>query len=239
MVETNIFNDMKQKRFSIIKWVALGMVVVMIAFACASSKNNSMSARQGILRKIYPALTGITRLFGVNNRALVKEDPVAPASSIYDMPFELINGDSATLGAYRGKKMLLVNTASDCGYTAQYEELQKLWQEHKGNLVVVGFPANDFKGQEKGSNEEIAVFCKKNYGVDFPLAAKVTVVKGSTQHPIFTWLSDPGGNGWNKEAPAWNFSKYLLDEEGRLIGYFDPGVSPTGETLQQLLKTSK
>lgn len=239
MVETNFFHDMKQQRFSIIRWTVLLVALVVIAFACAASKNNSMSARQSILKKIYPALTGITRLFGVNNRSLVKDVPVEPATAIYDIPFELINGDTTTLRAYRGKKLLLVNTASDCGYTAQYEELQKLWQQHKENLVVVGFPANDFKGQEKGSNDEIASFCKKNYGVDFPLAAKVTVVKGEEQHPIFTWLSDPAGNGWNKEAPAWNFSKYLLDENGRLIGYFDPGVSPTGETLQQLLKTSK
>jgi len=109
--------------------------------------------------------------------------------------------------------------------------LQSLYSKDAGNLIIIGFPANDFKKQEKGSNEEIADFCKKNYGVEFPIAMKSVVIKGKEQHPLFQWLSDPTKNGWNKEAPSWNFSKYLIDEEGRLVGYYDPGVSPLGAEI--------
>jgi glutathione peroxidase len=113
-----------------------------------------------------------------------------------------------------------------------------LYARAKGEIIIVGFPANDFKAQEKGSNEQIASFCKKNYGVEFPIAAKSSVVKGKEQHPVFAWLSDPAKNGWNKEAPAWNFSKYIIDEQGRLIGYFDPGVSPLGKDFLKALNIS-
>jgi glutathione peroxidase len=143
------------------------------------------------------------------------------------------------LSAYKGKKIIIVNTASDCGYTGQYEELQKLYSQRKSEIVIIGFPANDFKQQEKGSNEEIASFCKKNYGVEFPLAMKATVIKNDQQHAIFKWLSDPAQNGWNTQAPSWNFSKYVLDEEGKLIGYFDPGVSPLGNDFSKILDTPK
>jgi glutathione peroxidase len=162
-----------------------------------------------------------------------------PVSSIYNIPFELISGDTSNLSSYRGKKIIIVNTASDCGYTGQYEELQKLYSQRKSEIVIIGFPANDFKQQEKGSNEEIASFCKKNYGVEFPLAMKATVIKNEQQHAIFKWLSDPSQNGWNTQAPSWNFSKYVLDEEGKLIGYFDPGVSPLGNDFLKILDTPK
>ena len=162
-----------------------------------------------------------------------------PVTSVYAIPFELINGDTADLSAYRGKKIVVVNTASDCGYTGQYEELQKLYAQRKDDIVIIGFPANDFKQQEKGSNEEIASFCKKNYGVDFPLAMKTTVIKSADQHPIFKWLSDQKQNGWNEQAPSWNFSKYVIDEQGKLIGYFDPGVSPLGSDFTKVLNTPK
>ncbi|MEN9949668.1 MAG: hypothetical protein RLY85_420 [Bacteroidota bacterium] len=223
------------KGFSVMRVALVVLVMMVIAGACASSKTQGMSTRQTILRKIYPALTSITRFFGVNNRTIPAGQVVAPTVPVFDIPFELIDGTPASLAAFKGKKIVVVNTASDCGYTGQYEELQTLYANHKNDLVIVGFPANDFKQQEKGSNEEIAGFCKKNYGVEFPLAMKTVVVKGKDQHPLFSWLSDPGKNGWNKEAPAWNFSKYVIDEEGKLIGYFDPGVSPLGETFLKTL----
>lgn len=197
-----------------------------------------MSTRQNMLKSVYPALTSITRFFGVNSRVVLPEEKNAPVVSLYDIPFETIAGEQSSLAAYKGKKIVVVNTASDCGYTGQYEELQTLYAQAKGEIMIVGFPANDFKAQEKGSNEQIASFCKKNYGVEFPIAAKASVVKGSNQHPVFAWLSDPAKNGWNKEAPAWNFSKYIIDEEGKLIGYFDPGVSPLGKDFLRALNIS-
>lgn len=215
------------------------LVVTVTAWACSSSKiQSNMSTRQNMLKSVYPALTSITRFFGVNSRVVLPEEKNAPVVSLYDIPFETIAGEQSSLAAYKGKKIVVVNTASDCGYTGQYEELQTLYAQAKGKIIIVGFPANDFKAQEKGSNEQIASFCKKNYGVEFPIAAKASVVKGSNQHPVFAWLSDPAKNGWNKEAPAWNFSKYIIDEEGKLIGYFDPGVSPLGKDFLRALNIS-
>jgi glutathione peroxidase len=215
------------------------LVVTVTAWACSSSKiQSNMSTRQNMLKSVYPALTSITRFFGVNSRVVLPEEKNAPVVSLYEIPFETIAGEQSSLAAYKGKKIVVVNTASDCGYTGQYEELQTLYAQAKGEIMIVGFPANDFKAQEKGSNEQIASFCKKNYGVEFPIAAKASVVKGSNQHPVFAWLSDPAKNGWNKEAPAWNFSKYIIDEEGKLIGYFDPGVSPLGKDFLKALNIS-
>jgi glutathione peroxidase len=215
------------------------LVVTVTAWACSSSKiQSNMSTRQNMLKSVYPALTSITRFFGVNSRVVLPEEKNAPVVSLYEIPFETIAGEQTSLAAYKGKKIVVVNTASDCGYTGQYEELQTLYAQAKGEIMIVGFPANDFKAQEKGSNEQIASFCKKNYGVEFPIAAKASVVKGSNQHPVFAWLSDPAKNGWNKEAPAWNFSKYIIDEEGKLIGYFDPGVSPLGKDFLKTLNIS-
>jgi glutathione peroxidase len=215
------------------------VAVTVTTWACSSSKiQGNMSTRQNMLKSVYPALTSITRFFGVNSRVVLSEEKKAPVVSLYDIPFETISGEPASFAAYKGKKIVIVNTASDCGYTGQYEELQSLFAQAKGEIMVVGFPANDFKEQEKGSNEQIASFCKKNYGVAFPIAAKASVVKGNNQHPVFAWLSDPSKNGWNKEAPAWNFSKYIIDEEGKLIGYFDPGVSPLGKDFLKALNIS-
>ena len=131
----------------------------------------------------------------------------------------------------KGKKVLLVNTASNCGYTSQYSELQELYEKYKGKLEIIGFPANDFKEQEKGSDEEIAQFCKVNFGVSFPLMKKSVVIKSTDQNPVFKWLSDSTQNGWNQKEPSWNFSKYLVDEKGVLTNYFDPSVSPLSEEV--------
>lgn len=216
------------------------VLVALVAYACTASKSQTnMSARQNMLKSFYPVLTSVTRLFGVNNKVVLPNSGAMPSSSIYAIPFELIDGDTTDLSRYKGKKIVIVNTASDCGYTGQYEELQKLYEQKKNEIVIVGFPANDFKQQEKGSNEEIASFCKKNYGVEFPLAMKTTVVKSPEQHAMFKWLSDASQNGWNKQAPSWNFSKYVIDEEGKLLGYFDPGVSPLGKDFLQVLNTPK
>ena len=122
---------------------------------------------------------------------------------------------------------MLGNTASECGYTDQLESLQKLWQLNKDHLVVIGFPSNDFRNQEKLNNKEIASFCSNIYHITFPVAQKSVVKKTEEQHPIYQWLSDKNKNGWNDNPPSWNFSKYLVDEEGVLTHYFDPGIDPT------------
>ncbi|MEY3178301.1 MAG: hypothetical protein RL675_581 [Bacteroidota bacterium] len=219
--------------------VAVAILSVLV-YACTTTKSQkNMSTRQNVLKSFYPVLTSVTRFFGVNSKVVLPKTVSDPVTSVYAIPFELINGDTADLSAYRGKKIVVVNTASDCGYTGQYEELQKLYAQRKDDIVIIGFPANDFKQQEKGSNEEIASFCKKNYGVDFPLAMKTTVIKSADQHPIFKWLSDQKQNGWNEQAPSWNFSKYIIDEQGKLIGYFDPGVSPLGNDFINVLNTPK
>ena len=131
----------------------------------------------------------------------------------------------------KGKKVMLVNTASDCGYTDQYDDLQKLYEEYKDKLVVIGFPANDFKEQEKGTDEEIAQFCKLNFGVTFPLMKKSSVIKGPQQNEVFKWLTDSAKNGWNNKPPSWNFSKYIVNEEGVLTNYFGSSISPMSKDV--------
>lgn len=223
-----------------LKIAVVVLLVSALAYACTTTKSQkNMSARQNMLKSFYPVLTSVTRFFGVNSKVVLPKTMAEPLTSVYTIPFELINGDTADLSVYRGKKIVIVNTASDCGYTGQYEELQKLYEQRKEDVVIIGFPANDFKEQEKGSNEEIASFCKKNYGVEFPMAMKTSVVKSSTQHDLFKWLSEAGKNGWNEQAPSWNFSKYIIDEQGKLIGYFDPGVSPLGKEFTNILNTPK
>ena len=135
------------------------------------------------------------------------------------------------LHQYKGKKILLVNTASDCGFTAQYDELEKLYQQYKDRLVIIAFPANDFKEQEKKDDPSIATFCKLNYGISFPLMQKSHVIKGAEQNAVFQWLSDAKLNGWCDQQPVWNFSKYLINEEGELTHFFAMTVSPLGKEV--------
>ncbi|OJW32513.1 MAG: glutathione peroxidase [Sphingobacteriales bacterium 46-32] len=195
-----------------------------------------MTIRQRIMKTIYPVIMWVSKLTGGRARALADgNEKTQPLQSIYDLHVTLNNGKDLDLASLKGKKILIVNTASNCGYTHQYEALQELSAKYNHQLEVIGFPANDFKEQEKGSDEEIASFCKVNYGVTFPLARKSTVVPGAEQHPVFYWLTHAAANGWNNQAPVWNFSKYLIAEDGRLLGYFDPGVSPLAEAITNQL----
>jgi glutathione peroxidase len=150
---------------------------------------------------------------------------------IHALSVPLNNGKTLPLQELKGRKLLLVNTASDCGYTAQYSELQQLQEQYQHKLQVIGFPANDFKEQETGSDEAIAQFCQVNFGVTFPLAKKSSVVKGPQQHLVYRWLTEREQNGWNDKAPTWNFSKYLINEQGVLTHYFDPSVAPLGSEI--------
>jgi glutathione peroxidase len=155
---------------------------------------------------------------------------ISAYKSIYDFKVESLDGGTIDFAAFKGKKILIVNTASKCGLTPQYEGLQKLYDTYKDKLVIVGFPANNFGGQEPGSNVEIKEFCKKNYGVTFPMAAKVSV-KGDDIAPIYKWLTNKSENGVLDAEIKWNFGKFLLDEKGNLIQYFPHRIQPMSEEI--------
>ncbi len=155
--------------------------------------------------------------------------------SIHTFKVTGIDGKQIDLAAYKGKKILVVNTASKCGYTPQYEALEKVYETYKDKLVIIGFPCNQFGGQEPGTNEEIVSFCKKNYGVTFPLADKIDV-KGAQTAPIYQWLTQKSKNGVLDASIAWNFNKFLLDENGKMIAYFPSSTKPDSEEILSRLK---
>jgi len=156
------------------------------------------------------------------------------APSIYDFKAPGLSGGEIDLSSYKGKKILIVNTASKCGLTPQYEELEKLYEKYKDKLVIIGFPANNFAEQEPGTNTEIAEFCKKNYGVTFPMAEKVSV-KGDDIAPLFKYLVDEAAKKGIKDPISWNFTKFLVDEKGQLITVFSPKTKPMSEEVQKYL----
>jgi len=212
------------------------LALVFVGYVMIVNRNTSnMTGRQKILRAVYPLLAW-TNKFSDKNRQTSAHTPVAAPVSLYSLQATLNDGTTLNMASLKGKKILLVNTASDCGYTSQYEQLQKLYSQYGNTLVVIGFPANDFKEQEKGTDEEIASFCKKNYGVSFPLAEKSIVIKKTDQNSVFQWLTDASKNGWNNQAPTWNFCKYLVNEEGMLTNYFGPAVEPTSEEIVKAIK---
>ena len=157
-----------------------------------------------------------------------------PLTSFYDLNSLLINGESISMKSYKGKKILIVNVASKCGLTPQYKELQELSEKYSGELVILGFPSNDFLRQEPGGNKEISTFCSNNYSITFPLFEK-SKVKGSKKNQIYDWLTSPEKNGWNKKGPSWNFTKYLIDENGKLIKRFSPRTSPLSNQITSLI----
>ncbi|GAA4364696.1 glutathione peroxidase [Hymenobacter saemangeumensis] len=154
----------------------------------------------------------------------------AATGSVHDFTVQSIDGKSVSLSQYKGKKLLIVNTASECGYTPQYKELEELYKKHGDKVTVLGFPANDFGAQEPGSNQDIATFCEKNYGVTFPLFSKITV-KGDETAPLYKFLSDKSKNGSVGEAPNWNFCKYLVDEQGKVVKFYSSKVTPLSTEL--------
>jgi glutathione peroxidase len=159
---------------------------------------------------------------------------IVKEKSIYDFKVEALDGSTIDFASFKGKKILIVNTASECGYTPQYEGLEALYKKYQDKLVIVGFPANNFGGQEPGSNTEIKEFCKKNYGVSFPMAAKVSV-KGDDVAPIYKWLCSKSENGVLDAEVGWNFGKFLLDEKGNLMTYLPSKVTPMSEELTSKL----
>jgi len=194
-----------------------------------------MNYRQKLLKAVYPAWMWWTKLMGKNTMQMNNTEK-RPAVSFYDLETVANDGSPIRFSDFKGRKVLLVNTASNCGYTGQYEDLQLLYEANKTKLIVIGFPANDFKEQEKGTDEEIAQFCKVNFGVTFPLAKKSVVVKSAEQNPVFQWLTDAAKNGWCNQEPVWNFTKYLVNEEGILTGYFEPSLSPASAEIKNAVK---
>lgn len=155
--------------------------------------------------------------------------------SIYDFKVKALDGSTIDFSDFKGKKILIVNTASKCGFTPQYEGLEALYEQYKDKLVIVGFPANNFMHQEPGSNDDIAEFCKKNYGVTFPMAEKISV-KGKDMAPIYHWLTKKEYNNLEDSNVKWNFQKYLIDEEGKLIAIFSPKVKPESEEITKAIQ---
>lgn len=155
-------------------------------------------------------------------------------STIYDFKVEGLSGEKIDLANYKGKKMLIVNTASKCGFTPQYKDLETLYKKYDNKLVVIGFPANNFKEQEPGTNADIKEFCQKNYGVSFPMSAKVSV-KGDDIDPLFKFLSDQAEGMGVKDPIKWNFTKFLVDENGKLIAVFPSKVNPLSEEITKYL----
>jgi len=157
-----------------------------------------------------------------------------PSTSIYDFKVPSLDGNTIDLAKYKGKNILIVNTASQCGYTKQYAELEQLYEKYKGNLVIVGFPANNFGQQEPGTNAEIKEFCSKNYGVTFPMAEKISV-KGDDIDPLFKWLTSKQENGVMDAEIKWNFTKFLIDKNGKLVAVFPSAVTPMSEEITKYL----
>jgi glutathione peroxidase len=159
---------------------------------------------------------------------------VVAAPSIYDFKVPGLDGKEIDLSKYKGKKIMIVNTASKCGNTPQYDDLEKLYEKYKDKLVIIGFPANNFGAQEPGTNGEIAEFCKKNYGVSFPMAEKISV-KGDDIAPIFKYLTEEAAKKGFPDPVKWNFTKFLLDEKGELITVIHNKTRVTSEDVLKYL----
>jgi len=156
--------------------------------------------------------------------------------SFHDFSVKDIEGNTFELSSLKGKKIIVVNTASKCGLTPQYEQLQMLYDTYGGDdFMIIGFPANNFANQEPGSNTEIATFCEKNYGVTFPMMSKISV-KGDDIHPVYQWLTQKSRNGKMNSEIAWNFQKYLINENGNLVDMVEPKVKPDDSKIVSWIK---
>jgi len=195
-----------------------------------------LTIKQMVYKTFYPLIMSGSKK-GQRGAVLLKpRDAGLPLVAFHGLTMHRNTGQVMEAQLLAGKYVLLANTASACGFTAQYTQLQELQDKYADKLAVIGFPANDFKEQEKGSDAEIAQFCQINFGVKFPLMQKSQVVHGPAQNPVFRWLSDAKLNGWCNQAPVWNFCKYLVGPDGQLLGYFAPGVAPTDRAITSLIR---
>ncbi len=207
-------------------FIKLMIAIVVILLVAFMLKRKEMTFRQSLLKAVYPIVMFFGKVFPSKHAVMINDKQILPTTSLYDFVQTDIKGDTVHFSQFKGKKIMIVNTASDCGFTAQYDQLESLSKQYRDKLVIIGFPANDFKNQEKGDNQSISQFCKLNYGVTFLLMKKSHVVKGPEQNEIFNWLSDSTKNGWCNQQPVWNFSKYVINENGVLTNFFSNMVSP-------------
>jgi len=172
------------------------------------------------------------------NQATPENSQEMNKENIYQFKVTDLYGSEFDFSTLKGKKLMVVNTASECGLTPQYADLQKLYDKYKDqDFVIVGFPANNFGGQEPGSNAQIATFCKENYGVTFPMMSKISV-KGDDMHPVYQFLTQKSRNGLEDSEVAWNFQKYLIDENGELARVIEPKTLPTDESIVSWIEKS-
>lgn len=184
-----------------------------------------MTIKQKILSSVYPFYQKLIGLTGIHSK--FQSNSVTPPADFYALQSTLNNGAVFSFEQLRGKKVVIVNTASDCIYTSQYKSLENFYTENKNEVIVLGFPSNEFKQQENKNDVEIAAFCKLNFGVSFPLMKKSFLLKSSHQHEVYEWLTDKTKNGWNDTMPVWNFCKYVINEEGRLTHFFESAIEPS------------
>jgi glutathione peroxidase len=186
------------------------------------------------MKKLFYSLSGLL-LLNLGCKQVSRSRPTngsvkAPSESIYDFKMKALDGQLIDFSNFKGKKILIINTASKCGYTPQYTDLQKLHEQFGQKVVLLGFPANNFLGQEPGTDKEIGEFCTKNYGVTFQMFDKVSV-RGADQCALYKWLSHKEKNGWNNQSPTWNFCKYLISEQGELLKFYPSAVKPLDPEL--------
>jgi len=172
----------------------------------------------------YPFRMKISKLTGLGIGIYKNENHVAATENFYSLKARLSTGEEVNFEKFKNQKVLIVNVASECGFTPQYSALEELHQKNK-SLAILGFPANNFGKQEPGNDSEINSFCEINYGVTFPLFQKNDVI-GNSKQPVYQWLTDRNKNGWNGMEPKWNFYKYLVDEKGNLAAIYSSSVSP-------------
>jgi glutathione peroxidase len=182
------------------------------------------------------ASTIITGVFSMafSKNVIESKGVVNSSSSFYDLAINDINGEKINLAKFKGKKVMIVNVASRCGYTSQYEDLQALYEKNKDKLEIIAVPCNDYGSQESGSNSEIKNFCETRYGVSFTMGSKQKI-KSSPISALYQWLSDPKQNGWNSSLPSWNFCKYVINEDGQLTHFLRSGVNPTGKEMIEII----
>ena len=177
----------------------------------------------------------ILKLFVMALLSIFSKGKAQDLTSIHNLEYTSINGEKVTLSSFEGKYILFVNVASECGFTPQYEDLETLSKQYKDQLVVIGFPCNQFGGQEPGSSEEIQSFCQLRYGVTFPISGKIEV-KGKKQHEIYKWLTDKTKNGKSSSSVKWNFQKYIVDPEGKFVDYYYSVTKPLSEKITNNFK---
>lgn len=188
----------------------------------------------GIFAK-FETIKNIVNKVMDKDKALSKPAEVAAKTSIYDFTLKTLEGKPFKMTDLKGKKIIIMNVASKCGYTPQYADWEAFYKANKNKFVVLGFPANNFGEQERGSNLEIATFCERNYGVTFPVLEKISV-KGADKAPIYKWLTSKSQNGWNEKEPTWNFCKYLVNEKGELTNFFNSDIKPNSAEFLAAIK---